>query len=335
MIDVELLGTAPGPQHLVNLFFHAINGVLLLIVLWRMTGALGRSTAVALLFSIHPLHVESVAWVTERKDVLSTMFLMLTMLAYVGYVRKPGTLRYASVFVLLTLGLFSKATLVTLPFVLLLLDAWPLRRAPLSWAGRGRWWPLVREKLPLLVPVMATIYFILAAQVEIGAVSQASAIPWALRLQSIAVSYATYLGKMVWPAGLAAFYPFPHVIPIWTLAASIATLAAISFVAWRSRRTHPYVAVGWLWFLGTLVPMIGVIQVGSHSMADRFTYVPLIGVFIAIVWGVADLSVTWRWPAAVPATITGVAVIAASVTARTQVQLPRVRRSRRIERRAE
>ncbi|HXT70470.1 MAG TPA: tetratricopeptide repeat protein [Vicinamibacterales bacterium] len=321
MLDVELFGMRPGPQHLVNLGLHTLNAVLLLLVLWRMTGAFGRSTVVAALFAVHPLHVESVAWITERKDVLSGLFWMLTMHAYVSYARKPGVARYSAVFALLTLGLLSKATLVTLPIVLLLLDAWPLRSASFTVSDLPRWRWLVVEKLPLLVPVVATIYFILSAQTAIGAVSAADAISWTLRLQSIVVSYATYLFKTIWPAGLAVFYPFPHMVPAWKLAASGGALFGLSFIAWRFARTRPFVTIGWLWFLVTLTPMIGIVQVGSHSMADRFTYVPLIGVFIATVWGLAEVAVVKRRLEPLVAASLWAVVVVLGAPARAQVEV--------------
>ena len=319
MLDVELFGLRPGPHHLVSVALHALNSALLLLLLWRMTGSVGRSACVAAFFAVHPLHVESVAWIAERKDVLSTTFWMLATLAYVAYVRKPGAARYAAVFALLTLGLLAKPALATLPFTLLLLDAWPLGRAPLQWSERARWRPLVLEKVPLLVPAVAVMVLTVGAQGEIGAISGSAVVPWTMRLSNAIVSYSTYLAKTLWPADLAVFYPYPPSIPVWQLAVGVTVLAGCSVLAWRGAMTRPFLTVGWFWYIGTLVPMIGLVQVGSHAMADRFTYVPLIGVFIAIVWGVAELAESRRVARPLVTAIAGVAILAASVASRAQI----------------
>lgn len=321
MVDVELFGIRPGPHHLVNLGLHALNAALLLLFLWRTTGAPGRSTFVAALFAVHPLHVESVAWVFERKDVLSATFWMLTMLAYAGWVRQGGAARYALVVLALIAGLMTKPVLVTMPFVLLLIDAWPLRRATLATADLARWRSLVFEKIPLLIPVAAAAWFTVVAQQSIGAVSAAEAIPPGLRLENIVVSYSTYLVKTIWPASLAVFYPYPAVIPLWKVAASVILLGSLSLLAWQQRRRRPFVTTGWLWYLGTLVPMIGLIQVGSHARADRFTYLPLIGVFIIVAWAVAEFAATRRLPARIAGAAACVVVLVASVAARAQVSV--------------
>jgi tetratricopeptide (TPR) repeat protein len=318
MLDVEVFGMRPGPHHLESLALHALNAALLLLVFYRATQQLAPSTCVAALFAVHPLHVESVAWVFERKDVLSTTFWMLTMLQYVGYVRKPGVGRYAGVFLLLTAGLLTKPVLVTMPFVLLLLDVWPLRRVPFAWSERDRWLALCIEKLPLVVPVAAVTYFTIVAQRGIGAIA-VGAIPWTLRAENIVLSYATYLWKAIWPAALAVFYPYPSSIPVWKMLASLVALAALSVVAWRAAKRRPYLTVGWLWYAGTLVPMIGLIQVGSHSMADRFTYVPLIGVFIAVVWSVAEIAASRRIAMPIVVGVACATIFAASVAARGQL----------------
>jgi Flp pilus assembly protein TadD len=319
MLDVKLFGLRPGPHHLVSLALHTLNSVLLLVVLWRMTGLLGRSACVAALFAVHPLHVESVAWIAERKDVLSMVFLMLTTLAYVRYVQQSGLARYAWVFFLFSLGLLAKPVVATLPFVLLLLDAWPLARAPLSWPDRHRWRPIVAEKLPLFALAVVVMMLTVGTQQEIGAISAASTVPWMLRLENAIVSYATYLLKAAWPAGLAVFYPYPATIPAWKTLLSLIVVATFSVVAWREARSRPYITVGWLWFVGTLIPMIGLVQVGSHAMADRFTYIPLIGVFIAIVWAAADAMASQRWPRLAVAGLACVVVGAAAIAARGQV----------------
>jgi len=319
MVDFQFFGAAPGPHHIVNVVLHALNTVLLFLLLWRMTGGVGKSAVVAALFAAHPLHVESVAWISERKDVLSTTFWLLTTIAYVGYTRRVGLMRYALVFVLLTLGLMAKPVLATLPFTLLLLDAWPLARAPLVWADRRRWIPLVLEKLPLLVPAAGAMWLTVAAQQQLGAVSSAIALPWSLRLENAVVSYATYLWKMLWPVDLAVFYPYPPDRPVWTGGVSVAVLVALSIVAWRAARTRPYITVGWLWYVATLIPMIGLVQVGSHAMADRYTYVPLIGLFIAVVWGVAEIAASGRLARRLATGLACAAIVASAVTARAQV----------------
>jgi Tfp pilus assembly protein PilF len=319
MLDFELFGRAPGPQHVVNLLLHALNSVLLLLVLWRMTGAVTRSAVVAALFAIHPLHVESVAWISERKDVLSTLFWLLTTAAYVRYVQRPGAARYLTVFVLLTLGLLAKPALVTLPFTLLLLDFWPLARAPLAWTERRRWFSLLLEKLPLLVPAAGVMMLTLVAQERLGAVSSAGALPWMLRVATAVVSYATYLGKMLWPANLAVFYPYPARTSVWPLVLSIVVFSGLSIAAWLVRHSRPYITFGWLWYVVTLIPMIGLVQVGSHSMADRYTYVPLIGVFVALVWGVSDLLRAQVRRPAVAIALASATILTCAVVARAQV----------------
>jgi hypothetical protein len=255
---------------------------------------------VAALFAVHPLHVESVAWIAERKDVLSTMFWMLTMLAYLRYAERPGVLRYLPVVLALALGLLSKAMLVTLPLVLLLLDYWPLNRVTgldrASGPGAGRaWmrvvtmnWRLVVEKLPLLALSAVASWITFLVQRADGSMSTLDALPTGTRVANALVSYAGYLAKMVWPADLAPFYPYDPTLPVVRLVASLVLLVGVTvWVAMRARRSL-YLVVGWLWYLGTLVPVIGLVQVGYQAMADRYTYVPLIGPFIMLVWAVAE-----------------------------------------------
>ncbi len=292
MADVHAFGMVPRWHHLMNLILHVINTALLFLVLRAMTGALWRSAAVAALFAVHPLHVESVAWVAERKDVLSTMFWMLAMAAYVNYARQPGVLRYTVVALAFVLGLLAKPMVVTLPFVLLLLDYWPLGRfdrgAPI--------WPrlraLVWEKTPLFAVAVAAGVMAMYAQRAGGNVEDVEHLSVATRLANTAVAYAGYLAKTLWPRDLAAFYPHPATlpggIPWWHVLVAAVVLLAISGMALRAGGRRPYLAVGWLWYLGTLVPVIGLIQVGQQGLADRYTYIPLIGLFIAVVWGAAD-----------------------------------------------
>ena len=321
MLDVDLFGMHAGPHHLMNLAMHVLNGALLLLLLWRTTGALGRSACVAALFAVHPLHVESVAWISERKDVLSTLFLLLTMHAYVSYARRPRPLLYAGALMLFALGLMAKTVLVTLPLVLLLFDLWPLRRVALE--RDSRWRAALIEKIPFVLLALVAMVLIVQAQQAIGALSPTRAIPWTLRLENVLLSYATYIVKMVWPVSLAVFYPYPHVIPAWKTVLSTVLFVGLTAVAWRCRRAQPAVTIGWMWYVVTLVPMIGVIQVGSHAMADRFTYVPLTGLFIAMVWACAD-ALAPPWPPSpsvrsVFPLVAVAAVMACAATARAQV----------------
>lgn len=302
-LDASLLGTGPAGFHLTNVVLHLANTVLLFVVLQRMTGALGSSAFVAGVFGLHPLHVESVAWITERKDVLSTLFWLLTMLAYYHYVQRPGLLRYLLVVLPFVLGLLAKPMLVTLPCVLLLLDYWPLRRgenqpgpaASLTALWR-RWWPLVWEKLPLFALSAASSVITWYAQQRGGSVARLDQVPLEARLGNAVVAYATYLRKMFWPSDLAPFYPHPGInLSIRDLALALLVLAALSWAGWRWRQTCPALLVGWLWYLGTLVPVIGLVQVGSQALADRYTYVPLMGATIALTWPSAELARRWHW----------------------------------------
>ncbi len=316
MLDCQLFGLHPGGHHLTSLLFHIANTLLLFLWLQRTTGALGPSFLVAALFGLHPLHVESVAWVAERKDVLSTFFWLLTMWAYVWYVEAPGLGRYLLTLVCFILGLMAKPMLVTLPLVLLLLDYWPLHRWTLNRSaavsrskGRSRVSPdkknhqgvsikrLVWEKAPLFA--LAALFSIMAffAEKAIGAVASLQDLALTSRLANAMVAYVSYLGQMFWPAHLAILYPLPrHNLPIWQALAAGLALAVLTLLALRQARRHPYLPVGWLWYLGTLLPVIGLVQLGGQSMADRYTYVPFIGLFIMAAYGMADLGARWRVP---------------------------------------
>lgn len=311
MLDVQLFGVDPGWHHRVNLVFHAANGVLLFAFLRSATGSLWRSALVAALFVAHPLHVESVAWISERKDVLSAFFWLLAMLAYAGYVRHPGLWRYLAVAAAFVLGLMAKPMVVTLPFALLLLDVWPLRRRP-----------ALVEKLPLFALSALSCAATWVAQARSGAVRGTQWLTVAVRVENAVVSYAAYLGKTVWPSSLAALYPHPGYqpggIPAGQIALAAAVLVAITGVAILLRRSVPAIAVGWCWYLGTLVPVIGLVQVGQQSMADRYTYVPLIGIFCAVVWGLAALAARVRHGRIAAGAVASAAVIACAVTARHQ-----------------
>ena len=309
MLDCQLYGLNPRGHHLTNVFFHLLNTLLLFLVLQRMTGVPWRSGLVAALFALHPLHVESVAWVAERKDVLSTFFLFLTLLSYIWYVARPGFYRYLLILLFFALGLMAKPMLVTLPFVLLLLDYWPLRRIKsfqLTRSDRAvttrpselnsQTLRLIWEKIPffLLATASSTVTFLVQARG--GAVASLEVFPFETRLANALVSYVRYLGKMFWPQDLAVFYPHPgQSLPMWQAAGAGLLLLVISITVVRLGRRYPYLPVGWLWYIGTLVPVIGLVQVGAQAMADRYTYVPLIGLFLMIAWGVADLLGSWRY----------------------------------------
>lgn len=285
MVDASLGGGKPGVFHVTNVVFHLLNTLLLFVLLNRLTGCRWRSAAVASLFAIHPLHVESVAWVTERKDVLSTLFWLLTMLAYVTYVKNPALKRYCFVVLFFALGLMAKPMLVSLPFVLLLMDLWPLGRAGVE----RSWWLLVREKIPLFVMSAASCVVTYLAQSRGGAM-ESKVLPFGVRGANALVAYVSYIIKMVCPLNLAVVYPHPGTsLPIWQTVGSALILGALLMVAIKSARNRPYIIVGWLWYMVTLVPVIGLVQVGGQAMADRYTYVPLIGLFIILAWGVPEL----------------------------------------------
>lgn len=297
MIDTDLYGVDPknpGPfgYHQTNILLHALAATLLMLALHALTGAFWRSVAVAALFAVHPLRVESVAWITERKDVLSAVFAFGSLWAYAMYARKPGILRMTITAALLALGLMSKSILVTWPAVFLLVDLWPLRRLDLSrgWRAAGdQFLSLMREKTPLLV--MAVLSCIITLRTGSKSIAE---IPLAMRLEHVVVSYARYLGKILWPADLAAYYPYAGLGGAtpwsnWQIVGAALLLLFITIAAIVMVRKQPYVLVGWLWFLGILVPVIGLVQVGDQGLADRFTYLPGIGVTIAIVWLIADV----------------------------------------------
>lgn len=369
MLDGQLFGLNPAGHHLGNLAFHTLN-TLLLYVLWRrMTGARGRSAVLAALFALHPLQVDSVAWVAERKNVLSTLFWILTLLAYLRYAARPHWTRYLPVFGLMALGLMAKPTLVTLPCVLLLLDVWPLgrwphhaqpaasreppvrsrrgneadsfasqRRPPPDVGGSGSWpakggegdrgagaparplgW-LLLEKGPLLGLSLASSLVTVRAHEALGALVSTAELPMAQRLANAVVTYAIYLRKIVWPADLSVFYMHPGRWPVAALVGSSLLLAAVTAVALWQRRSRPFLLVGWLWFLGVLVPTIGLVQAHVQAMADRFAYVPVIGIFLLLVWGVADLGARGPWRRWVLPGVAGLALAACAVLSSLQLR---------------
>jgi len=341
MLDCQLFGLNAGGHHLVNVLFHATNAVLLLLLLLRLTGAFWQSTFIAALFAWHPLHVESVAWVAERKDVLSTFFGLLTLMAYVRYAQgvnsdmrqvtrtssiQSRVMRHASRYywlalLLFALALMAKPMLVTLPFVFLLLDYWPLRRvtgdgwrvtgdkksvgkrstfnssafafgygATAPKRSEGGQLSTILEKWPFFALAAASCVVTFIAQKRGGAVAPLGGYPLSARIGNAAVAYVKYLFNSVYPVNLAVFYPLPKEIPLVQVAGAMMVLAVISWLIWRARRQRPYLLMGWLWYLGMLVPAVGLVQVGPQAMADRFTYLPLIGVFIGVVFGLGDLA---------------------------------------------
>jgi len=318
MLDVQLFGLDAGRHHGTNLLLHASNAVLLFLLLVRMTGALWRPAFVACLFAVHPLHVESVAWIAERKDVLSTLFWLLTLAAWLSYLESKTAARYLLVVLLYGLGLMAKPMLVTLPFTLLLLDFWPLRRFALALGSRALA-GLLREKAPLFAMAAASCVVTLVAQRSGGSLETLEGLRFAERLANAVLAYASYLSKTFWPASLAVFYPHPHAgLLAWSVVGSALLLAGVTALALRLARRAPFVAFGWFWYVGTLLPVIGLVQVGSQSMADRYTYVPLIGLFVAISWGLAELG-RGRSVRYAVASLAGASLVALFVTGRVQV----------------
>ena len=310
LLDCQLFGMNAGAHLLVNVGFHLVNALLVFTVLQALTGAVWPSGFGAALFALHPLHVESVAWVAERKDVLSALFWLLAMGAYALYARRPSRWRYAAVVGCFALGLMAKPMVVTLPFVLLLLDVWPLRRLslqPLSAPVLAR---LVAEKVPLLALAAASSVVTFLTQRSWGAMRPVEELPWSLRGANALVSYVRYLGMTAWPARLAVFYPHPGALPPLAVAGAGLLLAGVTAWVMLKARVRPAPAVGWLWYLGTLVPVIGLVQVGSQALADRYMYLPSIGLFIMAAWGLGDWLGRWRWGRVVMAG-GAVAVIAA------------------------
>jgi protein O-mannosyl-transferase len=337
MIDCQFFGTNAGGHLLVNALIHVVNTLLVFWFLLRTTHARWPSALVAALFALHPLHVESVAWASERKDTLSTFFGLLSLIAYVGYAKAPSIRRYAWVAITLALGLLAKPMLVTWPFVMLLLDYWPLgrfssvipsevgesRRKTLKLITRGPSTSLgmtvkklVVEKIPLFALVAASAMITLVAQSYGGAVRTLTHASITFRLSNAIVSYAKYLLLAFWPHDLAVYYPLPPTgIQSWQVIGAAFLLIGITALCLSQRKNRPYLIVGWLWFLGTLVPVIGFVQVGGQTMADRYFYIPSIGLFIAIVFGLADLAKSWCVaPSLSAGTAGGVLLIFASLT---------------------
>jgi Tfp pilus assembly protein PilF len=313
-LDATLGGSSPRVYHTTNLVLHAASVLLLFLLFTRMTGSLGPSAFVAALFAIHPLHVESVAWVAERKDVLSTMFGLLACHAWLSALEHPGMTSRALTVAAYAASLLAKPMMVSLPILLLLLDVWPLRRAePLR--------RLVVEKAPLVAAAALSCIVTVIVQAKGGAVQSLTHYPLSARAGNAAVSYVRYLAKAIWPANLSIYYPYPYEgLSAWEVAGAVLLLAAVTYGCIRARRSAPYLLVGWLWYLITLVPVIGIIQVGSQAMADRYTYVPLIGPFAMVAFGLPDLvrralPRAGRVAVALPATVSLIVVAALAAAA--------------------
>jgi len=316
LVDVELFGLDAGAHLLENVVLHALATAVLFLVLAAMTGARWPSAWVAAVFAWHPLHVESVAWVSERKDVLSGLCWMLTLAAHLRFARRPTWGRWAAVVAVFAAGLLAKPMLVTLPFVLLLLDWWPLGRL----RDRATAIALVREKVPLFALAAVVSVLTVAAQRSAGALAATLAsTPLAYRLGNAAISYVTYLWKTVWPTGLAVFYPAPAHLSAWHALGAALVLVAITAAVAIARRRRPFLAVGWLWYLGTLVPVIGVVRQGDQAMADRFTYLPAIGLYVMVAWGALSVPGLRRNG---PLLATGAVATLAACVAVTAAQIP-------------
>lgn len=293
MLDYRLFGLEPEGYHLTNLAFHIANTLLLFYVLYLMTGALWRSAFVAALFALHPLHVESVAWVSERKDVLSTFFWLLTMCFYVRYIKRPSIAAYILVFIALALGLMAKQMLVTLPFVLLLLDYWPLNRSfnRQSTIDNRHFSLSLYEKIPLFALSLIASLIVLYVQSKATLVRGMHQFPIGFRIENALLAYAGYIGKLFYPLNLGILYPYPLTNPpMLQVAAAGLLLLGVTIAVFSFSLNRRWLIVGWLWYLSTLVPVIGLVQVGLQSMADRYTYIPLIGLFVIIAWGVSELA---------------------------------------------
>ncbi len=345
-LDVQMYDLTPGGHHQTSMLLHGLNAALLFWVLLRATGYAGRSFMVAALFAVHPVNVESVVWIAERKTVLSMTFFLLALGAWRSYGAKPHVLRYAVVALLFALGLMAKPQIITLPFVLLLWDYWPLGRLAVATklpalaktglergtrqidtggisaekrVAKSEWRWLLLEKLPLLAIAAASAAITMKAQRASGAVLSLGATPLAIRLSNGIVSYVKYLRNAFWPTGLAPMYPHPgDSLRAWQVYGALLILLTITLLV-VERRGRPYLLVGWLWFLGTLVPMIGLVQVGRQAMADRYAYLPLIGIFIMVGWGVAEWSAEKHLPAALLPAVSIAVLLALSIAARRQI----------------
>jgi tetratricopeptide (TPR) repeat protein len=323
MLDCSLFGLNAGAHHLINVSFHTLTVLAFFFALRALTGSLWRSALVAAIFAIHPLRAESVVWIAERKDVLSGFFFALTLGTYAWYVQRPSLGRYLTISILFACGLMAKPMLVTTPVILLLMDYWPLGRARTSHitchtSQQLSWSKLIVEKIPLFaIAVASSISTLIAQRPALGSFEQ---LPLSLRIDNAVLAYLTYLRQMFWPAKLAVFYPISdNAPPMWQLFLAVALLVAITAFAFLLRQKRPYLIVGWLWYLVMLVPVIGIVQVGLQSHADRYTYLPQIGLYLMIVWGVSDLVANWQFRNQIATAAAVVALVAFSLAARAQV----------------
>jgi len=318
MADVQFYGTNPRGHHLTNVAIHTVSSLLLLLLLLRLTGSLWPSAFVAAMFALHPLHVESVAWVAERKDVLSAFFWFSTLFLYAEYVAKRRSALYFLALFSFALGLMSKPMLVTLPVVMLMMDYWPLGRyrneGGVQEPGQrpGSVMALIKEKIPFFACSLCSGIVTVYAQHKGGAMTDLGTMPLYLRIQNALISYVKYIGKTLWPFDLAVLYPIPSSFPLWQTISSLLVLLLLSVAAIRAGRRHPYLPVGWFWFIVTLVPVIGLIRVGGQAMADRYSYIPLTGLFILAAWGVPDLAKGLKHREGVLALLAGTLVIASA-----------------------
>ncbi len=316
--DVELFGMNPRGHHYTSVVLHTISALLVLLLFFRLTGALWQSAFVAAMFSLHPLHVESVAWVAERKDVLSAMFCFLTLIFYSEYVSRKKTSLYIISLLTFLLGLMSKSMLVTIPIIMLLLDYWPLNRYRYN-DRQGLQQTLltlsthIKEKIPFFVFSLLSAFITIYAQYKGGAMASLTSFSFRLRSENALITYLKYIEKIIWPHDLAILYPFPSSIPAWQVICSLLILLTISITAIRNWREYPYIAAGWFWFLITLAPVIGIIQVGGQSMADRYTYIPATGLFIIVAWGASDLTKRLKHQESVLALLAAMALVTVTV----------------------
>jgi len=324
MLDTRVFGGLPAGYLFTNLLLHVLSAILVFFLFRRMTGAVWQSAFVAALFALHPLHVESVAWIAERKDVLSAFFWMLTTYFYCSYVERPGHKRLLTVCLFLALGLMAKPMLVTLPFVLLLLDYWPLGRFKPE-RPPGASIPsallLIREKIPLFIITAVFSLTAFVVQKTGGGISSSEQYPLGDKFCNALISYGSYMVKMIWTQNLAVFYPFPNNFPIWKVAGAVVLLTGITLLALKSARRYPFFIVGWLWYLGTLFPVIGLVKIGDFSMADRYMYIPMIGLSIIVAWGTPVMLAKIPRKRIVLATAAAIALAGLSFTTYWQVRL--------------
>jgi tetratricopeptide (TPR) repeat protein len=320
MFEYEIFRLRAGAYHWNNLLFHILNSLLLFLVFKRLTHTFWQSLAVAALFALHPLHVESVAWISGRKDVLCALFWFLTMYAYARYAEQQTLLRYVFVLLSFTLGLMAKPMLVTLPFVFLLLDYWPLSRFSFR-QMRKSITKLIPEKIPLIILSIASSIITFLAQIDSQSVVPLELLSLQTRLSNAFVAYVKYIYKTVWPVDLAVLYPYSGAVSLDQLLFSIIVLIIITVIVLYFIQDYRYLFIGWFWYLGTLIPVIGIVQVGSHAMADRYTYIPLIGLFIMAAWGIPDLLKDWHLKKIVMIVSATVTIVILMITSWSQVQV--------------